>query len=198
MCCSHHGAACSSPEYAACNSGDGSKWNIYEFAGSYLKDGWTITLVHSCDHGRDTLLWSKYTEGWYCLAIVLYHLLVIAPRLKADRQTGGYCNCRGAHNRANSGGSAKQQSARGFIIYARLPPGPTYKTRVCRPPFAWTCNFALPSASFAHSCIHPLMIICPNCWNKINIEHFLLFKCPPHLFALSSMYYQFFKYPQFA
>ena len=123
-------------------------------------------MVHS--RTRRIAFWYKYTEGCYGHAIVLYHLLVIAPRLKVDRQTGGYCNCRGAHNRANSGGSAKQQSARGFIIYARLPPGPTYKTRVCRPPFAWTCNFALPSASFAHSCIHPLMIICPRCWNKIN------------------------------
>ena len=197
MCCSHHGAACSSPEYAACNSGVWW-WKQMEHLWIcwIISEGWTITLVHS--RTRRIAFWYKYTEGWYCLAIVLYHLLVIAPRLKVDRQTGGYCNCRGAHNRANSGGSAKQQSARGFIIYARLPPGPTYKTRVCRPPFAWTCNFALPSASFAHSCIHPLMIICPRCWNKINIEHFLLFKCPPHLFALSSMYYQIFKYPQFA
>ena len=93
----------------------------------------------------------------------------------------------GEHNRANSGGSAKQQSGRGFIIYARLPPSTPSASLPC---LAWPTPACLPlCAPVCQLCTQLyLSLIRPIClnspWKWTNVEHHFLL--PPDLFVLSS------------
>ena len=143
-------------------------WNKYEFAKSISKRCGLFTFTS--EYWEDTLIRYKYTEVWYCVAIFLYHLLVIASRLEVARQDKlvGIADAHVNIIEQIVGGRPNNSLGEDLSFM-----------RVCRPPFPGqpprlppllglsplACHFVLPSASFAHIWIHPF-IICPDFCNS--------------------------------
>ena len=96
-------------------------------------------------------------DGCYCLLLSRPAWYCQLQELKSNFQ-GRHLQLLGIartreHNRANSRGSAKQQSGRGFIIYARPPPAPS-------PPSHPT----MPTPPSPHPCLLPLHApVCQLC-----------------------------------